>query len=61
MAINTTAIANGGTAFAAADYWSSPEGDADDAYLQHFGNGSVGDFVKNLGSPAVSVRAVRSF
>ncbi len=60
-AINTTALANSGTAFAAAYYWSSSEGDAYDAWLQHFGNGSVADFVKGLGSPAVSVRAVRSF
>jgi hypothetical protein len=60
-AINTTAVANGGTAFAAAYYWSSSEGDAYDAWLQHFGNGSQADFVKGLGSPAVSVRAVRSF
>ena len=60
-AINTTAVANGGTAFAAAYYWSSSEGDAYDAWLQHFGNGSQADFVKDLGSPAVSVRAVRSF
>ena len=60
-AINATATANGGTAFAAAYYWSSSEGDAWDAWLQHFGNGSQADFVKGLASPAVSVRAVRSF
>ena len=60
-AINATAVANGGTAFAATYYWSSSEGDAWDAWLQHFGNGSVADFVKGLGTPPVSVRAVRSF
>jgi hypothetical protein len=60
-AINTTALANGGTAFASAYYWSSSEEDAWDAWLQHFGNGSQAAFVKGLGSPAVSVRAVRSF
>jgi hypothetical protein len=40
-AINATAVANGGTAFASAPYyWSSSEGDFFDAWQELFGNGT---------------------
>ena len=55
----TNHVAVGG--FSAAYYWTSSEGDAYDAMLQHFGNGSQAVFVKGLATPAVCVRAVRSF
>jgi hypothetical protein len=59
LAINATAVANGGTAFAAAPYyWSSSEGDFYDAWQQMFGNGSQSDHAK---SDTCLVRAVRLF
>jgi hypothetical protein len=58
-AINATAVANGGTAFAAAPYyWSSSEGDFFDAWQELFGNGSESDHAK---SDTCLVRSVRSF
>jgi hypothetical protein len=49
-------VAIGG--FAAGYYWTSSEGDAWDAWQQHFGNGSQADYVKSI---TASVRAVRPF
>jgi len=58
-AINATAVANGGTAFASAPYyWSSSEGDFFDAWQELFGNGSQSDHAK---SDTCLVRPVRSF
>ena len=57
-AINTTATANGGEAFAADWYWSSTETNSTNAWLQYFGNGAQGYNSKNLNN---RVRAVRAF
>ena len=44
VAINATAIANGGGAFSSTSYyWSSSEGDGYDAAEVFFGNGSQAD------------------
>jgi len=58
VAINNTAIANGGTAFVSTTYWSSSEDDDNFAGLQYFSNGYQGSLDKNGAS---RVRAVRAF
>ena len=56
--IDATAIANGGSAFASAFYWSSTEGNNDYAWGQGFIGGGQGFNVK---ANANRVRAVRAF
>lgn len=58
VAINTTALAHGGEAFASAFYWSSTEFNSNNAWAQDFGFGGQGASNKNLG---YRVRAVRAF
>ena len=65
MAITRTAQANGGSAFAsinavgnAADYWSSIELDADNAWRFAFNAGGQRNLTKNF---TLSVRCVRAF
>lgn len=57
--INTTAIANGGSAFEDAEYWSSTELDVGLAFLKNFNNGVLFAFNKTAVFP--NVRAVRAF
>lgn len=56
--INRTAVANGGTTFANAYYWSSTEGNSTNASAFNFGNGSSSSSPK---SRIYHVRAVRAF
>ncbi len=56
--INATATANGGSAFAAADYWSSTESNNSYAWLQFFATGGQYSSFKYV---ALRVRAVRAF
>jgi hypothetical protein len=56
--INATATANGGTAFASNDYWSSGENNNTSAWCQHLGSSGVGTKSKSEES---CVRAVRAF
>ena len=57
-AIDATAMANGGTAFAREFYWSSTEIGRSGAWLQNFDTGYQGGSNK---SNSVRVRAIRSF
>ena len=56
--INTTAMANGGSAFISEYYWSSTEINSSSAWLQHFASGYQGS--SNKGNK-MKVRAVRAF
>lgn len=56
--IDATAVANGGSNFANAYYWSSTESSSNNAFDQAFSTGSQGDFTKNALS---NVRAIRAF
>ena len=56
--INTTAQANGGSAFVSTNYWSSSEANNTDAVVQNFSNGSQYYLDKSYLS---RVRAVRAF
>jgi hypothetical protein len=56
--INATATANGGSAFADADYWSSTENDNINAWFQFFATGGQYSSFKYV---ALNVRAVRAF
>jgi len=56
--INTTAVANGGSNFAYAYYWSSTELDSSYAWFQNFFNGSQYGINKDY---PTNVRAVRAF
>ncbi len=56
--INTTAIANGGSAFASSDYWSSSEYTSTQAWGRDFGNGTSFASAKSW---AYYVRAAREF
>ncbi|NGZ90781.1 Lcl C-terminal domain-containing protein [Psychroflexus maritimus] len=56
--IDATAVANGGSGFASAFYFSSTESDANNASTQKFDNGNLFNYLK-LNS--YSVRAVRAF
>ena len=56
--INATATANGGSAFASADYWSSNESDSINAWFQFFATGGQFSSFKYV---VLSVRAVRAF
>ena len=58
-AIDATATANGGVAFAASFYWSSTEFNSDNAWIQSFSNGSQNAVLKNNNS--YRVRAIRAF
>jgi len=57
-AIDATALANGGAAFASADYWSSSESSSFIAWDQYFYGGGQTNYVK---FSALYVRAVRAF
>jgi PKD repeat protein len=57
-AINPTATANGGSAFATDYYWSSSEDSSHDAWIQYFNDGSQDDYGKGY---TANVRAVRAF
>jgi hypothetical protein len=56
--INATATANGGSAFASADYWSSNESDNSNAWFQFFATGGQFSSFKYV---SLSLRAVRAF
>ena len=56
--INTTAIANGGSAFANTYYWSSTEINGSNAWIKFFASGYQGS--SNKGN-LMSVRAIRAF
>ncbi|MCH7987580.1 MAG: DUF1566 domain-containing protein [Planctomycetes bacterium] len=56
-AIDATATANGGVAFATNYYWSSTEFDFSLAWIQHFNNGGQYNGFKNVTSYVRSVRA----
>ena len=56
--INATATANGGSAFASADYWSSTESNSIDAWFQFFATGGQFSSFKYV---ELSLRAVRAF
>jgi len=56
--INTTATANGGTAFVASDYWSSTEITTASVNTYRFAFGIAGNGTKNY---ALYVRAIRAF
>jgi len=56
--INATAMANGGSGFASAYYWSSTEGSNYNAWEQNFGSGGQGTSSKGNTN---RVRAVRAF
>ena len=58
VAINTTAVTNGGSGFAGTGYWSSTESGDRAALKQDFGNNNRGGFVK---FNTFYVRAVRAF
>jgi hypothetical protein len=57
LIINKSGVA-GATGFAATTYWSSSEGDPNEAWLQHFGSGSQNIVDKSSG---FRVRCVRAF
>ena len=57
-AINTTALANGGSSFVSTNYWSSTESFSTQAWIQDFNTGGQGSIVKG---PDASVRAIRAF
>jgi hypothetical protein len=57
-AINATAAAHGGTAFANAHYWTSTEHSALEAFSLNYVNGSQ---IRSLKTKNCSVRAIRSF
>ena len=57
-AINTTALANGGSDFVDFLYWSSTEAGSNDAWYLSFNSGAQG---YDLKSYAVHARAVRAF
>jgi hypothetical protein len=56
--IDSTALANGGTAFVSTYYWSSSEYSNDDAWGKSFTSGNQGYISKSY---TYSVRAVRAF
>ncbi|MCK4676755.1 MAG: DUF1566 domain-containing protein, partial [Bacteroidales bacterium] len=56
--IDVTAVANGGSAFASAYYWSSTETNLITAWTQNFNNGHQTNFSKNI---TFRVRAIRAF
>ncbi|HBE40818.1 MAG TPA: hypothetical protein DDW27_06360 [Bacteroidales bacterium] len=56
--INTTAQANGGTAFSTGAYWSSRENSDSNAYAKNFTSGGQSNLTKNSTN---RVRAVRTF
>jgi len=56
--INATAIANGGSGFASAYYWSSTEYSNFNAWRQYFANGFQFTTSKN---PTIYMRAIRAF
>jgi len=56
--INATAMANGGSGFASAYYWSSTENSNNGAWRLDFGFGGQGSYNKSL---TFRVRAVRAF
>lgn len=57
--IDATAIANGGSAFASANYWSSLEYVSNHAWLQNFDSGN--QYYSNKLNTTYRVRAVRAF
>ena len=59
-AINATAVANGGSSFANAHYWSSTEYNSFDAWEQSFMDGNQ-DWRIKASAPDYRVRAVRAF